>query len=377
MNLTNVVDVNRPGMRRKSSAQNLLSSFKNSTAQIQANMGSNSATPSPNMPPATPTAVFSPVTQVSYNKEWDSQSIISDPLPPLPVVQGQFINGVDYIRDLVQKRIVTMTYLRNVHEGRSHWFHTVVMTRADIERLFPNHAMRKRTYRFTVLGMSLSSMFEVKDTFDLLRGLLNILSEYEQIKDDPIDKSKIRIFRTKPNKRQGLGEYAMSYSDTSETTYLITPPMPFQLDYQQTVISLFDVLSEIYNKILKYLGPSPGGQQMYGPLGLLSPHPGVSYLFTGAEPYVHTPLESESSLWGIANANNTAGSMGSPPPNWTSAYGEMVLKVDSKFRKIVGVLLKELDEYARSSMRDELASLDPLLRSAGLGHAGHDLDGAA
>jgi len=39
-------------------------------------------------------------------------------------------------------------------------------------------------------------MFEVKDTFDLLKGLLNILSEYEQIKDDPIDKSKIvcRIF---------------------------------------------------------------------------------------------------------------------------------------------------------------------------------------
>ena len=40
-------------------------------------------------------------------------------------------------------------------------------------------------------------MFEVKDTFDLLKGLLNILSEYEQIKDDPIDKSKIvcSIFR--------------------------------------------------------------------------------------------------------------------------------------------------------------------------------------
>ena len=39
--------------------------------------------------------------------------------------------------------------------------------------------------------MSLSSMFEVKDTFDLLKGLLNILSEYEQIKDDPIDKPKM------------------------------------------------------------------------------------------------------------------------------------------------------------------------------------------
>jgi hypothetical protein len=162
MNLNNVVDISRPGMRRKSSAQNLLSSFKNSTAQIQANMNPNSATSSPNMPPVTPTAVFTPVTQASHNKEWDSQSIASDPLPPPPVAQGQFVNGVDYIRDLVQKRIVTMTYLRSVHEGwastllsfdpgeanlsfrRSHWFHTVVMSKANIERLFPNHAMRKR-----------------------------------------------------------------------------------------------------------------------------------------------------------------------------------------------------------------------------------------
>lgn len=224
MNLHNVVEVGRPGMRRKSSAQNLLSSFKNSTAQIQANINTNSASPSPNIPPATPTAMFVPTTQTSQNKEWDSQSIVSDPLPPPPVVQGQFVNAVDYIRDLVQKRIVTMTYLRNVHEGcashiffpgggvdsglrRTHWFHTVVMTKADIERLFPSHAMRKRcapsihfqryvptfdrTYRFAVLGMSLSSMFEVKDTFDLLKGLLNILSEYEQIKDDPIDKPKM------------------------------------------------------------------------------------------------------------------------------------------------------------------------------------------
>ena len=56
-----------------------------------------------------------PVTQM--NKEWDSQSITSDPLLLPPVTQGPFVNGVDYIRDLVQKRIVTMTYLRNVHEG--------------------------------------------------------------------------------------------------------------------------------------------------------------------------------------------------------------------------------------------------------------------
>ena len=63
--------------------------------------------------------MFTPMAmgQIPQNKEWDSQSVASDPLLAPPVAQGQFVNAVDYIRDLVQKRIVTMTYLRNVHEG--------------------------------------------------------------------------------------------------------------------------------------------------------------------------------------------------------------------------------------------------------------------
>jgi hypothetical protein len=115
------------------------------------------------------------------------------------------------------------------------------------------------------------------------------------------------------------------------------------LDYHQTLFSLLDVLSEVYNKISKMLGPSPfpNSQHMMGPLGLLVPHPGVSYLFSGVDaPSAAVYGDGESSLWGIANANTVAGmsshmfggSLGSPPPSWTSSYGEMVLKIDSKFK---------------------------------------------
>lgn len=81
---------------------------------------------------------------------------------------------------------------------------------------------------------------------------------------------------------------------------------------------------------------------MMGPLGLLSPHPGVSYLFTGADGLPQS--DGEGSLWGIAhasvgsNSSGPAGSfmyggaLGSPPPSWTPALGEMVLKVDGKFK---------------------------------------------
>jgi hypothetical protein len=50
-----------------------------------------------------------------------------------------------------------------------------------------------RTYRFAILGMSLSNLIEVKEPYDLLKGLLNTLNEYDQSKDkeDTSDKPKV------------------------------------------------------------------------------------------------------------------------------------------------------------------------------------------
>ncbi len=115
---------------------------------------------------------------------------------------------------------------------------------------------------------------------------------------------------------------------------------PFPLDYHQTLLSLLDVLSELYNKISKILGPSPfsnSGNSMMGPLGLLSPHPGVSYLFNGAE--TASANDSDSSLWGIAHASAGSvynGGPGSPPPNWTSTLGDTVRQIDNKLKVRTG-----------------------------------------
>ena len=102
-----------------------------------------------------------------------------------------------------------------------------------------------------------------------------------------------------------------------------------------------------------------------GPLGLLSPHPGVSYLFSSdnvpqsanhlgpnlnryshSNPSLVSPHaanasgeEMSSSLWGIVNPGAGAvgsmthgGAIGSSTPTWTPALGEMVLKIDGKFK---------------------------------------------
>jgi hypothetical protein len=157
----------------------------------------------------------------------------------------------------------------------------------------------------------------------------------------------------------------------------------------------------VYNKILKILGPShfaQSAQHMMGPLGLLSPHPGVSYLFS--EPNTHpysegNPEGLSTSLWSIANPGGGPGIMYSGPTtrdNWSASLGDMVLKIDGKikvsvflalyahtysqrllsFQKITSSLLKELDVFARNGIKDELASLDPLLSTTGNGKSVYD-----
>ncbi|OSD02011.1 hypothetical protein PYCCODRAFT_1459248 [Trametes coccinea BRFM310] len=376
------IEAQRPAMRRKSSAQNLLSTFKSSNAGSGGGGPPPSSFPSAGLPNTAglPYSSVPTPTTATMNREWDVQSLQSEGMGSsagtsvasngAPLGQG---TSLEMLRELVKKRIITLTYLRNVHEGKSHWFHTIMITRAELDRAFTNAAMKQRTYRFAVLGMALANQFEVKEPQDFLRGLSNVMVEYELLKEDS-DRPKMRLFRTKGSKRPAGADYALSYTDPSEA-YMSLPHVPFPLDYHQTLLSLLDVLSEVYNKVSKILGPSPfsgAGNNMMGPLGLLSPHPGVSYLFSGMD---SAPAnDGDNSLWGIAHATMMgpgggagpgsiySGGPGSPPPSWTSTLGDTVRQIDNKLKKLIATLLKELDDCARAGIKDELASLDPLLR---------------
>ncbi|KAK7049407.1 hypothetical protein VNI00_006008 [Paramarasmius palmivorus] len=391
----------RPSMRRKSSAQNLLSSFKSpQSAQLPPLQPSQ---PVQSISYHTPAVPATPIASTPMAREWDAQSLHSDSLPTPATTQS---TSDEYLRDLIQKRILTLTYIRNIHEGRSHWFHTILISRADLDREFNNNDMKKRTHSFAILGLSLSNLLDIHQPHDLLRALLTLLVEYDSAKPEDLDRNRLRqtrrLFgvgnRKQSNKRAGAGvnEYSgtVTYNDDS-STYLINPHMPFPLDYHETLMSLLDVLSEVYNKIAKIIGPSAlphASQQMMGPLGLLAPLPGVTYLFNDsqvqntigspnpnmayrnaspipapAQTAFLSEFESASmgagSLWEIANGG-PAPHGGGAATGWSPTFGEMVLKIDSKFKKIItSPLLKELDQFARTGIKEELASLDPLLRN--------------
>lgn len=220
----------RPGMRRKSSAQNLLSSFKTSNSSSNTsippplNLGPPGAAPVP-LSFSSVSGVATPTSSTPLAREWDSQSLHSD-AALAGAASPQLAQGmtIEILRELVNKRIITLTYLRSVHEGlvhslvrwygvcllgyrRSHWFHTIQISRADLDRVFNNAVMRRRcvvfslayrlkliqldrTSRFAILALSLSSLLDINQPQDLLRGLLNTVTEHDQAKEDG-DKSKM------------------------------------------------------------------------------------------------------------------------------------------------------------------------------------------
>lgn len=156
-------ETQRPTMRRKSSAQNLLSSFKSKDSALPPISTTGTVSSATGLSFAT---TGTPVSTTPMGREWDAQSLHSDSVAPSVMGTSPALGqgtSVEYMRDLVQKRIITLTYMRNIHEGyvdrilnsglfnrltpsnrRSHWFHTIMMSRTELDRVFNNTAMKKR-----------------------------------------------------------------------------------------------------------------------------------------------------------------------------------------------------------------------------------------
>lgn len=83
----------------------------------------------------------------------------------------------------------------------------MLVSQAELEKVFNNAAMKKRfvqlfparymivyqlilrTYRFAILGLSLSTLLDINQPQDLLRALLNAITEYDQAKEEGDNKS--------------------------------------------------------------------------------------------------------------------------------------------------------------------------------------------
>lgn len=286
---------------------------------------------------------------------------------------------------------------------------TVLLTRADLERAFGVQLKKQRTIRYAILGMSLSSLLDISQPQDYLASLLRLLQEFEAVPEDNALKPKMRnLFRgSKVPKRTAAGDYG-TYVDV-DASYLVSPNIPFALDYFQVAYSLFDVLAEIYKKIGEILGPSSivspshGAQTAFGlsppssippsqPNSIQSPVSEQSvanyFALNGATPDRASPMPGVGAIsvsgfmpaiaiagGGGLPSSNMSGHPGSPPPTWSVGYADMFTKADQKIMRIISFILKKVDETARNRIREELAQLNPLLQNlSSPGALGYDFE---
>ncbi|GAA5816431.1 hypothetical protein MFLAVUS_009960 [Mucor flavus] len=203
----------------------------------------------------------------------------------------------EYLAELVSKRVATIKYIRKAHEGNTHWFNTILLTRENLTEMYPNSKMVKRTYNFYALGLSLGAILDITNPVDYIKALSQIMTEFERHTSEDSKQKMKNIFRKAKSKDDH------SYSDnTGDYGYLILPHIPFEMDYFETFFTLIDIMAEAYYKLL----------------------------------------------------------VGTEGPICTQAYFELVLKCDGKFKKIVTMVTKELDLLARHAIKEELKLIDPM-----------------
>ncbi|KAG8703292.1 hypothetical protein FRC08_002959, partial [Ceratobasidium sp. 394] len=342
-----------PTMRRKSSASNLLTNANK-----------------PSTSPASPPPIRDPAPAVP---DWDVQSVFSDAsggtgvagtiasstgllnsggaIPPTPALGPG--TSVEALQHVVQRRLQVLTMLKSSHEG---------------------------TYRFTLLSMSLSALFEVQTTqitnpptpSDFLRSLLGTLNEFDQFIGSGAEKAGVgmmmglvdseargkmrNLFRggRVPRRAGTTGPDLASSNDSgSEHSYLLFPSLPFLLDYFQVLPTLCDILIALYHKLAHLLGSNPNATAA-APFAFL-PHPSPPPDAGSGPSFINAPGICGivggipgSDLWSLLNAGpsrdlgagvgvghvgvGVAGHHPEPAMHWTPAQMEMVVKIDAKVK---------------------------------------------
>ncbi|KAJ1033016.1 hypothetical protein NDA16_000295 [Ustilago loliicola] len=319
------------------------------------------------------------------------------------------LSGTDHLRDVFNKRIRSLVYLKRSLQGQRTWLQTVQLDPSVLASAFDSDRMHKRTLRYSLLGLSLSSILEMSNPSDMARALVSLINELDSYTDDNIlsltsgtgaasfgaQRPKMRsFFKTgkhtlkRSTAAQAISEFgamdssmgpASTLAGNEHNSYMMAPNIPFQLDFFQTFFTLCDILTEIYYKMLSFLPKDAPAPPVYsaeagttGTFGRASSPPtsgsghtsqefdrngSISQAFSAAALDVHTEAASGNK----ASLPSTTSST----PVISGMTQELLLKADTKIKKTIYAQVKDIDILARQIIKDELSSLDPLLKDLG------------
>jgi hypothetical protein len=62
----------------------------------------------------------------------------------LPTTMTSQLSLYEHLVELVSKRVATIKYIKKAHEGNTHWFNTILLTKENLELIYSNSKMVKR-----------------------------------------------------------------------------------------------------------------------------------------------------------------------------------------------------------------------------------------
>ncbi|KAJ1025441.1 hypothetical protein NDA13_004252 [Ustilago tritici] len=342
-----------------------------------------------------------------------SSSSVAHHHPAVPT-SATSLSGTDHLCDVFNKRIRSLVYLKRSLQGQRTWLQTIQLDPAELASAFDNDRMHKRTLRYFLLGLSLSSILEISKPSDMARAIVSLINELDSYTDDSIlsltsgsaaasfgaQRTKMRsFFKTgrqtlkRSTAAQAISEFgtldssigpASTLAANEQNSYLMAPNIPFQLDFFRTFFTLCDMLTEIYYKMLSFLPrDATAGYNSYpeaGPSGTFGrassppisasdstsnefdPNGSISQAFSAAGLDVHNETSSDNKTF--LPASNTSA------PVISGITQELLLKADAKIKKTIHAQVKDIDVLARQLIKNELSSLGPLLKDLGLDTTG-------
>ncbi|KAG0299217.1 hypothetical protein BGZ98_010249 [Dissophora globulifera] len=207
----------------------------------------------------------------------------------------------EWVHVLLEKRIVSWKYLTRVFQGGMVLYNTAMVSAQDMRHIWADEISQRRSIQFFLLGTSLATILEIPNSVDYIRALSQVLQEYDNYIAAEA-RSKSIFFKPAPRK-VGIVADIKAFEETGEYSHLEVKDIPFNLDFVVTAATLSDMITLVYEKMLRLL--------------------------------------QHDEVWSLISI-------------------ETFQKVDLRFKKMLTRAYKDIESVARDVMLEELKAVDPL-----------------
>ncbi|TDH71871.1 hypothetical protein CCR75_001072 [Bremia lactucae] len=172
------------------------------------------------------------------------------------------------LEELIQHRRFDWNYLKTMHEGSNYWLNIALLREQQVLQYIGKKPRSRRSAQFFYLGLGLGKLVEETPHPELLAmNCCQLLEELEFFFASTAVQSMKMMVATSSTlyDKENFDAYSTEeafrpsvYKWNQRPMYrrLMTPPIPFPLDYREVLLSLCDILALVYSKLIEDNGAS-------------------------------------------------------------------------------------------------------------------------